>query len=99
MKKKQSVKKITISRETLHSLDRLNGVLGGDFTPTQGLASLIILALFDRLKVKRGESFEHVHDESTNAARPTIFSTGTKPTPEPGTRLSFELSRLSPIMK
>jgi gamma-glutamyltranspeptidase len=29
--------------------------------PTQGLASLIILALFDRLKVKRGESFEHVH--------------------------------------
>ncbi|MEP0322075.1 gamma-glutamyltransferase family protein [Bauldia litoralis] len=29
--------------------------------PTQGLASLIILALFDRLGVKRGESFEHVH--------------------------------------
>ncbi len=29
--------------------------------PTQGLASLIILSLFDRLKVKRGESFEHVH--------------------------------------
>jgi gamma-glutamyltranspeptidase/glutathione hydrolase len=29
--------------------------------PTQGLAALIILALFDRLGVKRGESFEHVH--------------------------------------
>lgn len=29
--------------------------------PTQGLASLIILALFDRLGVRRGESFEHVH--------------------------------------
>ena len=29
--------------------------------PTQGLASLIILALFERLGVRRGESFEHVH--------------------------------------
>jgi len=29
--------------------------------PTQGLASLLILGLFDRLGVKRGESFEHVH--------------------------------------
>jgi gamma-glutamyltranspeptidase/glutathione hydrolase len=29
--------------------------------PTQGLASLLILALFDRLKVTRGESFAHVH--------------------------------------
>jgi len=29
--------------------------------PTQGLASLIILALFDRLGVSRGESFDHVH--------------------------------------
>jgi len=29
--------------------------------PTQGLASLIILGLFDRLDVKRGESFDHVH--------------------------------------
>jgi len=29
--------------------------------PTQGLASLIILALFDRLRVTRAESFEHVH--------------------------------------
>ena len=29
--------------------------------PTQGLASLLILALFDRLQVARGETFEHVH--------------------------------------
>jgi gamma-glutamyltranspeptidase/glutathione hydrolase len=29
--------------------------------PTQGIASLIILALFDRLDVKDGESFDHVH--------------------------------------
>ncbi len=29
--------------------------------PTQGLASLIILGLFDRLKVTRGESFDHIH--------------------------------------
>ena len=29
--------------------------------PTQGLASLIILGLFDRLGVKNGDSFEHIH--------------------------------------
>ena len=29
--------------------------------PTQGLASLIILALFDRLRVREPESFEHIH--------------------------------------
>ncbi|ODN69000.1 gamma-glutamyltransferase family protein [Methylobrevis pamukkalensis] len=29
--------------------------------PTQGLASQIILGVFDRLAIKRGESFEHVH--------------------------------------
>ena len=29
--------------------------------PTQGLASLIILAIFERLGVRRGEGFEHVH--------------------------------------
>ncbi len=29
--------------------------------PTQGLASLLILALFDRLRVASGESFAHVH--------------------------------------
>ncbi len=29
--------------------------------PTQGLASLMILALFERLRVAQGESFEHIH--------------------------------------
>jgi gamma-glutamyltranspeptidase len=29
--------------------------------PTQGLASLVILALFDRLGVTEGESFDHIH--------------------------------------
>ncbi len=29
--------------------------------PTQGLASLIILALYDRLRVAEGESFAHIH--------------------------------------
>jgi len=29
--------------------------------PTQGLASLIILALFDRLRVSEAESFDHLH--------------------------------------
>jgi oxamate amidohydrolase len=29
--------------------------------PTQGIASLIILALFERLRVTEGESFDHVH--------------------------------------
>ena len=29
--------------------------------PTQGLASLMILALFDRLDVAEGESFDHIH--------------------------------------
>jgi oxamate amidohydrolase len=29
--------------------------------PTQGLASLMILALFERLGVKEGDSFDHVH--------------------------------------
>jgi gamma-glutamyltranspeptidase len=29
--------------------------------PTQGLASLIILALFDRLRVRESDSFDHVH--------------------------------------
>ncbi|SON57659.1 putative gamma-glutamyltransferase YwrD [Hartmannibacter diazotrophicus] len=29
--------------------------------PTQGLAALLILAIFDRLGVERGEGFDHVH--------------------------------------
>lgn len=37
------------------------GTLFNTPPPTQGLASLIILALFDRLAVREAESFEHVH--------------------------------------
>ncbi len=37
------------------------GTLYNSPPPTQGLASLIILALFDRLRVREGESFEHIH--------------------------------------
>jgi oxamate amidohydrolase len=37
------------------------GTLYNTPPPTQGLASLMILALFDRLGVKEAESFDHVH--------------------------------------
>ena len=37
------------------------GTLYNTPPPTQGLASLIILALFDRLRVTEAESFDHVH--------------------------------------
>ena len=37
------------------------GTLFNTPPPTQGLASLIILALFDRLRVTQAESFEHIH--------------------------------------
>jgi gamma-glutamyltranspeptidase/glutathione hydrolase len=37
------------------------GTLYNTPPPTQGLASLIILALFDRLNVGEAESFDHVH--------------------------------------
>jgi gamma-glutamyltranspeptidase/glutathione hydrolase len=37
------------------------GTLFNSPPPTQGLAALIILALFDRLGVKDAESFDHVH--------------------------------------
>lgn len=47
-------------REPL-SLATADGALTNTPPPTQGLASLIILGLFDRLKVTRGESFEHIH--------------------------------------
>jgi len=38
--------------------------------PTQGLASLMILALFERLRITEAEGFDHVHDlvESTKRA-------------------------------
>jgi oxamate amidohydrolase len=37
------------------------GTLFNTPPPTQGIASLIILALFDRLAVRQAESFDHVH--------------------------------------
>jgi len=37
------------------------GTLYNSPPPTQGLASLMILALFERLRVRQGESFEHIH--------------------------------------
>ena len=37
------------------------GTLYNTPPPTQGLASLMILALFDRLRVTKAESFEHIH--------------------------------------
>jgi gamma-glutamyltranspeptidase/glutathione hydrolase len=56
---------------------RLDGVtLFNTPPPTQGLASLITLGLFDRLKVGRGEGFDHVHglvevSKRANAVRDT----------------------------
>ncbi len=46
------------------------GVLYNTPPPTQGLASLMILALFERLRVTQAESFEHIHGlvESTKRA-------------------------------
>jgi gamma-glutamyltranspeptidase/glutathione hydrolase len=37
------------------------GTLYNTPPPTQGLASLMILALFDRLRVSQAESFDHIH--------------------------------------
>lgn len=37
------------------------GTLFNTPPPTQGLASLIILALFERLRVDKAESFDHIH--------------------------------------
>jgi gamma-glutamyltranspeptidase len=46
------------------------GTLYNTPPPTQGLASLMILALFERLRVAKAESFEHIHGlvESTKRA-------------------------------
>jgi oxamate amidohydrolase len=38
-----------------------SGTLANTPPPTQGLASLLILAIFDRLEAKTAESFDHVH--------------------------------------
>ena len=43
------------------SVETQAGTLYNTPPPTQGLASLIILALFERLRVAQAESFEHIH--------------------------------------
>jgi oxamate amidohydrolase len=43
------------------SVDTQAGTIYNAPPPTQGLASLIILGLFERLRVQEAESFEHVH--------------------------------------
>jgi oxamate amidohydrolase len=63
------------------------GTLYNTPPPTQGLASLMILALFDRLGVKRAETFDHVHGlvEATKRAFDIRKRTVTDPDrlPEP----------------
>jgi len=58
--------------------------------PTQGLASLMILALFERLRVKEAESFDHIHAlvEATKRAFRVRDSVVTDPDrlPHPVTR-------------
>jgi gamma-glutamyltranspeptidase/glutathione hydrolase len=43
------------------SVATATGTLFNTPPPTQGLASLMILALFERLRVAQAESFEHIH--------------------------------------
>ena len=43
------------------SVELESGTLFNTPPPTQGLASLLLLALFERLAVKEGESFHHIH--------------------------------------
>lgn len=56
-------------REPL-DLPLASAILHNTPPPTQGLASLIILGLFERLRVAQGEGFDHVHGlvESTKRA-------------------------------
>ncbi|WP_460274064.1 gamma-glutamyltransferase family protein [Celeribacter sp. ULVN23_4] len=43
------------------TVETSHGKLYNMIAPTQGVASLMILALFDRLGVTEGDSFEHIH--------------------------------------
>lgn len=43
------------------TLDTSHGRLFNMIAPTQGVASLMILGVFDRLDVRKGESFDHIH--------------------------------------
>jgi gamma-glutamyltranspeptidase len=61
------------------------GTLYNTPPPTQGLASLIILALFERLRISEAESFDHVHGivEATKRAFLVRDRTVTDPTQLP----------------
>ena len=55
---------LTRYRATLREPLQLNlaaGTVYNTDAPTQGIVSLMILALFERFDVKEGESFEHIH--------------------------------------
>jgi len=47
--------------ETALSVSTQAGTIFNAPPPTQGLASLIILGIFERLRVAKAESFEHIH--------------------------------------
>jgi gamma-glutamyltranspeptidase/glutathione hydrolase len=63
-----------------------SGALYNTPPPTQGLASLIILGLFERLDVKEAETFDHVHGlvEATKRAFSIRARTVTDPDRAPG---------------
>ena len=64
--------------------------------PTQGLSSLMILALFDRLNVTKAESFEHIHGlvEATKQA----FMVRDAIVGDPGTMIHDPAEFLAPAM-
>jgi oxamate amidohydrolase len=66
------------------------GMIYNTDAPTQGVASLMILALFDRLGIKEAESFDHIHllVEATKRALRTRDRAVTDPN-----RLSHPLER------
>ncbi|MBO0759384.1 MAG: gamma-glutamyltransferase, partial [Bradyrhizobiaceae bacterium] len=79
--------------EPLH-VNLTSGVLYNTPPPTQGLASLIIPALFERLRVTDAETFDHVHGlvEATKRALSIRDRTITDPSRVPG-RLDDYLAR------
>jgi gamma-glutamyltranspeptidase/glutathione hydrolase len=58
---REDLARFRASVEAPLSLDTQAGTLYNAPPPTQGLASLIILGLFERLRVEKAETFEHVH--------------------------------------
>ncbi|MEQ5870700.1 gamma-glutamyltransferase family protein [Sagittula sp. NFXS13] len=51
----------TAEQVTPLSVETSHGTLYNMIAPTQGISSLMILALFDRLGVSTGEGFDHLH--------------------------------------